>query len=69
MTLKPRVYFIVSTRLFFYTQNMNECVLRLTALGYDYHEAASLCLMLLKEGGDKNLFNYIREAERLAEIQ
>ena len=43
---------------------MNECIDRLIALGYEPSEAASICMMLLKEGGDKNLFRYVWEAER-----
>ena len=59
---------MVSAELFFYTQNMNECIERLIKCGYDPNEAASICLMLLKEGGDKNLFAYVREAENVATI-
>ena len=68
MSQKPRTYFMVSAGLFFYTQNMNECIERLIQCGYDPNEAASICLMLLKEGGDKNLFAYVREAENVATI-
>ena len=69
MTQKPRASFIGSAGLFFYTQNMNECIERLVALGYEHNEAASICMMLLKEGGDKNLFAYVREAEDVAVLQ
>lgn len=47
---------------------MNECIERLVALGYEHNEAVSICLMLLKEGGDKNLFAYVREAEYVARV-
>ena len=48
---------------------MNECVERLIALGYEASEAAVICMMLIKEGGDKNLFAYVREAENVAVFQ
>ena len=57
---------MVRAGLFFYAYNMNECIERLVALGYERNEAVSICLMLLKEGGDKNLFAYVREAENVA---
>lgn len=69
MTQKPRASFIGSARLFFYAYNMNECIERLIMCGYDPKEAAFLCMMLLKEGGDKNLFAYVREAEYVAAVQ
>ena len=69
MTLKPRISFIGNAGLFFYTQNMNECIERLIALGYEPSEAASICMMLIKEGGDKNLFAYIREAEHVVAVR
>ena len=68
MTLKPRISFIGNAGLFFYAYNMNECIERLIALGYEPSEAACICMMLLKEGGDKNLFAYIREAEHVATV-
>ena len=68
MTLKPRVCFIANAGLFFYTQNMNECIERLIKCGYDPAEAASICMMLIKEGGDKNLFAYVWEAEHVATV-
>lgn len=68
MTQKPRASSIGSARLFFYAYNMNGCIERLVALGYEHNEAVSICLMLLKEGGDKNLFAYVREAEYVARI-
>lgn len=43
---------------------MNACIERLIACGYEYAEAVSLCLMLIKEGGDNNLLRYVAEAER-----
>ena len=63
MSRKTRTCFIASAGLFFYTFAMNEAINRLIQCGYDPYEAASICLMLLKEGGDKNLFAYVREAE------
>ena len=47
---------------------MNECIKRLIICGYDPQEAASICMMLIKEGGDKNLFAYVREAENVATV-
>ena len=47
---------------------MNECILRLIDCGYDPKEAASICMMLIKEGGDKNLFAYVAEAEYVARV-
>ena len=68
MSLKPRTYFMVSAGLFFYAIDMNECIERLINCGYAPNEAASICMMLIKEGGDKNLFAYVREAENVATI-
>lgn len=48
---------------------MNSCIDRLIACGYDPYEAASICMMLLKEGGDKNLYSYVAEAENVAGVQ
>lgn len=42
---------------------MDTCIDRLTACGYDRYEAAVICQMLLKEGGDSNLLRYVQEAE------
>ena len=69
MSSKTRICVIASAGLFLYAFTMNEAIERLIQCGYDPVEAATICLMLIKEGGDKNLFAYVREAEYVAVFQ
>lgn len=48
---------------------MYSCIDRLIACGYTPYEAATICQMLIKEGGDKNLYSYVREAKNVAGVQ